>query len=225
MSVLVGIEHQHLAGIEFGGPKAILAVDLPAPRARHRRRRLVFGIFDVCWDRRCRSCFAPDIEIGAALGIGIGVVDSLILRNLTKIVASTLRCWYRSWSARHSFCMNQSVAVRIQAEHVLAGRPGRELAGLRIVFDGSFTHADDDIALVIELHLVRAAAGIARAAIAAFAVAPGSFRRLEGNFRRLRRSSGRPGRERRRSDRCSRRICHSLMTSCGQTNRLSPRSM
>src|SRR5258705_517154 len=63
------------------------------------------------------------------------------------------------------------IVVRVEAEHGPAHRPARELARLGIVFHGPVVHADDDVALGIELQLMRAAAGIARASVHLSAIA------------------------------------------------------
>ncbi len=80
--LLVRIEHQELASVEFGGPEAVLAVDLAAARTGHGGRRLVLGIFDRPWIEEADLAFLPDVKMGPALGVGVGVVDAPVLGDL-----------------------------------------------------------------------------------------------------------------------------------------------
>src|SRR5262249_42212585 len=82
-----------------------------------------------------------------------------------------------------------NVVFRIQTEHGAAGGPAGELAGLGIVLDRSAVHANDDIALAVELQLVGATAGLTRTGVGAFATvlraarfASCTLRDLEGDF-------------------------------------------
>src|SRR5437660_633225 len=54
---------------------------LAAARAGHRGRRLVLGVGDVFGIEDADLAVAPDIEVGAALGIGVDVVDAAVLRD------------------------------------------------------------------------------------------------------------------------------------------------
>ena len=71
------------------------------------------------------------------------------------------------------------VALRVESELVAARRPAVEAIGLRIVAHRTLAHADNDIALRVELQFMRAAPGIARPAIAAIGIAPGPGRTFE----------------------------------------------
>src|SRR5262249_59716830 len=115
-------------------------------------------------------------------GIGVGVVGAAVLRNeegrrLRRLVGGV------ELDQLAVPLQRPEIAVGIEAEHGPPGRPGRELTGRRIIFDGAIVHADDDVALVVQLQLVRAAAGIARTAVGVAAVAAaGTLRQRERHF-------------------------------------------
>src|SRR5262249_19696248 len=151
---------QELAGVEFGGPEAILAVDLAAPRTGHGRRRLVLGVFDRLRIEDADLAFLPDIKMSPAPGIGVGVVDSPVLRDLENGPLQLFAVQVDLHQIAVALEVPE-IAVGIQTKHGAARRPAHEPARLRIVFDGAVIHADNDIAVAIELQLVCAAAGSA----------------------------------------------------------------
>src|SRR5262249_34983590 len=118
--------------------------------------------------------------------VGVGIVDSHVLRDLEDRPLQLFAAGVDLYEIAIPLQM-PDIAVRIQTEHGAPRRPAYEPACLRIVFDGAVIHADDDIAMLIELQLVRAATGSASARVALTShvacFASRSFRQREGYFR------------------------------------------